>query len=232
MATQPHSDRSHGVHHVAPLNRLRRAVTSDPHPFLPNATAESIVDAAIGIVGTGAVEQLTVEQVVLAAETSASSVYHYFGTRKGLLGAVEKERYRRLALAEDRTRLERGDGSATSEEFLQFIADELVRIATDADAIAVRRQRLRVAAAALDDEDVYERMALIQTEMFRVIGAMVADGQRRGLVNRTIAPVAYCAWFHGMCLGRTATERSYANTEAWLAVAVPAALAPLRLPTP
>jgi hypothetical protein len=87
-----------------------------------------------------------------------------------------------------------------------------------------------VAAAALNDEDVYERMAVIQTEMFRVIGQMVADGQQRGLVNPDVDPVAYCAWFHGMCLGRTVTERTYANTDAWLAVAVPAALAPLRLP--
>ena len=62
------------------------------------------------------------------------------------------------------------------------------------------------------------------------IGQMVADGQQRGLVNPGIDPVAYCAWFHGMCLGRSATERTYEDTDEWLAVAVPAALAPLRVP--
>lgn len=202
----------------------------DPHPFLPNATAESIVDVALSMVADGPVSDLSVEQVALAAKVSTSSVYHAFGNRQGLLAAVEKERYRRLALSEDRARLARGADSQTSDEFLQFIADELVRIATDAEAAEVRRQRLRVAAASLDDEDVYERMALIQAEMFRVIGQMVADGQQRGLVNPGIDPVAYCAWFHGMCLGRTATERTYADTAAWLTVAVPAALAPLRVP--
>lgn len=205
-------------------------MVAERHPFLPNVTAAAIVDAALSIVGPGPVADLTVEQVQLAAGASTSSVYHYFGNRQGLLAAVEKERYRRLALAEDRGRLDAGADSESSEEFLQFIADELVRIATDPDAVEVREQRLRVAALALDDDDVFERMSIIQAEMFRVIGALVADGQRRGLVNPAIDPVAYCAWFHGMTLGRTVTERTFTEVDAWLAVAIPAALAPLRLP--
>jgi AcrR family transcriptional regulator len=205
-------------------------VSAAPHPFLQNVTAESIVDAALSIAGAGPVADLTMEQVQLESGASTSSMYHYFGNRQGLLAAVEKERYRRLALAEDRGRLEVGADSQSAEEFLQFIADELVRIATDPDAVEVREQRLRVASAALDDDDVFERMSIIQAEMFRVIGELVADGQRRGLVNPAIDPVAYCAWFHGMTLGRTVTERTFTNVDAWLAVAIPAALAPLRLP--
>lgn len=205
-------------------------MVAEPHPFLQNVTAASIVDAALSIVGPGSVADLTMEQVQLKAGASTSSIYHYFGNRQGLLAAVEKERYRRLALAEDRGRLDVGADSQSAEEFLQFIADELVRIATDPHAAEVREQRLRVAAAALDDDDVFERMSIIQAEMFRVIGALVADGQRRGLVNPAIDPVAYCAWFHGMTLGRTVTERTFTNVDAWLAVAIPAALAPLRLP--
>ena len=208
-----------------------RAMASDPHPFLQNVTAESIVDAALAIVGPGPVADLTVEQVQLKAGASSSSIYHYFGNRQGLLAAVEKERYRRLALAEDRGHLADGASSQTSAEFLQFIADQLVRIVTDPAAIEVRPQRLRAAAAALDDDDVFNRMSLIQARMFKAIGDMVADGQRRGLVNPDIDPIAYCAWFHGMTLGRTVTERTYTNVDAWLAVALPAALAPLRLPT-
>jgi AcrR family transcriptional regulator len=208
-----------------------KVVSAAPHPFLQNVTAESIVDAALSIVGAGPVADLTVEQVQHKAGASTSSIYHYFGNRQGLLAAVEKERYRRLALGEDRRRLEVGADSQSADEFLQFIADELVRIATDPDAVEVREQRLRVAAASLDDDDVFERMSIIQAEMFRVIGALIGDGQRRGLVNPDIDPIAYCAWFHGMTLGRTVTERTYTNVDAWLAVALPAALAPLRLPT-
>jgi AcrR family transcriptional regulator len=168
--------------------------------------------------------------VVLEAGVSSSSVYHYFGSRQGLLAAMEKERYRRLAMSEDRGHLDEGASSQTPDEFLGFIEDQLVRIVTEPDAIEVRGQRLRTAAAALDDDDVYERMAAIQSEMFRVIGDLLVSGQQRGLVNPDIDPIAYCAWFHGMCLGRTVTERTFTDVDSWLAVAVPAALAPLRLP--
>jgi len=71
-------------------------------------------------------------------------------------------------------------------------------------------------------------MASVQLEMFRVIGEMVADGQGRGLVNPHIDTVAYCAWFHGMAIGHLVTASSSVDTERWLSVALPAALAPLR----
>ena len=64
------------------------SLAPDPHPFLPSATAESIVDAALRIVGAGPITDLTIEQVTLAAGASASSVYHYFGSRQGLITAV------------------------------------------------------------------------------------------------------------------------------------------------
>jgi AcrR family transcriptional regulator len=203
--------------------------THTPHPFLPSGSGEAIIDAALALVGNGPVQALTVEQAALEAGISTSSVYHHFANRQGLIAAVEKERYRRLALAEDRGHLDEGARSTTPEEFLQFISEQLIRIVSEPDAIRVRRQRFRVAAAALDDDDVYARMAFIQAEMFSVIGELIADGQRRDLVNPQIDPIAYCAWFHGMTLGRTATERSFPDIEAWLAVALPAALAPLRM---
>ncbi len=206
------------------------SAVSTPHPFLPNVTAESIISAALYLAGDGPLSAVTIEDAVLESGASTSSVYHYFGNRQGLVAAAEQERYRRLAMTEDRRRLEGGTSAQTADEFLAFIADQLVRIVTDADALDVRRQRLRVAAAALDDPVVFDRMAAIQTTMFRVIGDVVAAGQHRGLVNPDIDPIAYCAWFHGMALGRTFTERTYGDVDAWLAVAIPAALAPLRLP--
>jgi len=204
----------------------------DPHPFLPHVTAEHIVGAALEIIGNGPVSNLTVEDVLLKSETSASSIYHHFGNRKGLMAAVEQERYRRLAMAEERAHLDVGDAAQTSDEFLKFISDQLIRIVTEPTAAEARRQRLRVAVAALDDDDVFNRMSAIQTEMFKVIGKILTDGQRRGLVNPEINPIAYCAWFHGMTLGSTVTERSFPDVDAWLEIAIPAALAPLRLPQP
>jgi hypothetical protein len=57
---------------------------------------------------------------------------------------------------------------------------------------------------------------------------MFDDAQARGLINPGLDTRAYARWFHGMTLGRTVTEAGFIDSEAWLAVAIPAALAPLR----
>jgi len=69
-----------------------------------------------------------------------------------------------------------------------------------------------------------------QEMMFDVIAAMFDVAQARGLIDLGLDTRAYAAWFHGMTLGRTVTEAGSVGTDAWLAVAIPAALAPLRPP--
>lgn len=66
--------------------------------------------------------------------------------------------------------------------------------------------------------------------MFGVVAAMYDDAKARGLINPDLDTLAYVMWFHGMVLGRTAMEDASVGIDAWLSVAVPAALAPLRLP--
>jgi hypothetical protein len=66
--------------------------------------------------------------------------------------------------------------------------------------------------------------------MFDAIALMFDDAQARGLIDPRLDTRAYAAWFHGMTLGRTVTEAGSVDSEAWLAVAIPAALAPLRPP--
>ena len=63
------------------------------------------------------------------------------------------------------------------------------------------------------------------------IAAMFEDARSRGLIDPALDTRAYSAWFHGMTLGRTITEGGSVGNAAWLAVAIPAALAPLYPPS-
>jgi len=86
-------------------------------------------------------------------------------------------------------------------------------------------------AAASADGDIAERTSLIQTNFFETISQVFEVGKQRGLINPELDSFAYCAWFHGMTLGRSTTELSLSDAQLWLDVAIPAALAPLRLPS-
>lgn len=191
------------------------------------STKALILDTAIDLLERRGAERFTVEEVLIESDTSASSLYHHFGSRQGLLVAVEEERYRRGLRAEDRGNLEGGFAATTTEEFFEFVAGQLRRIATDPGIVTVRRERLQVAARALDSPDLASRTASAQARLIDEVAACFAAAKARGLINAHLDSRAYSAWFHGLTLGRAFTEDSL-DAEAWLAIAIPAALAPLR----
>jgi len=170
----------------------------------------------------------TVDELLVESGTSSSSLYHHFGSREGLLIAAQEERYRRLARGEDLRNLDGGLAATTTEEFLAYVARQIERIVTDPANRAVRRSRLEAAARSMASPELATRTAAVQEMMFDVIAAMFDVAQARGLIDLGLDTRAYAAWFHGMTLGRTVTEAGSVGTDAWLAVAIPAALAPLR----
>lgn len=62
------------------------------------------------------------------------------------------------------------------------------------------------------------------------IAEMMDSAKRKGLINPHLDTIAYCSWFQGALLGQLLIEPVLPDVERWLSVAVPAALAPLRLP--
>jgi AcrR family transcriptional regulator len=169
----------------------------------------------------------TIDDVLVRSDASASSLYHHFGNREGLMVAAQRERYRETMVREDPGHLAAGLATATTEEFFAYIATQLRRIATDPATREVRRDRLAMAARALHSPELTEASRGYQERFLAAMAEVFADAQQRGLINRDLDVLAYCAWFHGMTLGRTVTEGGSVDAEAWLRVAIPAALAPL-----
>lgn len=195
-----------------------------------NPSRSALLDTAVRLLEQRGPDGFTVDDVLIESGTSSSSLYHHFGNRQGLLNAAQEESYRRLARQEDRRNLHGGLTATTTEEFLRYVADQIERIVTDPANRSVRQTRLDVAARALTSPALAAQMSEVQERMFDVIAAMFEDAQERGLIDPALDTRAYAAWFHGMTLSRTVTESGSVDTRAWLSVAIPAALAPLRPP--
>jgi AcrR family transcriptional regulator len=195
-----------------------------------NPTKTAILEAAVALLDKRGPEGFTIDEVLIESKASASSLYHYFGNREGLLRAAQRERYRNAYRSEDRGNLRGGETAATADEFCDYIAAQLRRIATDPAVRQTRQTRLQAAAKALTAPDLADEYVRTQEEMLDVIVAMLDDAQARGLINPDLNTRAYQVWFHGMTLGRTFTEGGSVDAEAWLEVAIAAAVAPLRLP--
>jgi len=195
-----------------------------------NPTRHAILEVAIKLLDKRGADGFTIDDVLVESSASASSLYHHFRSREGLLVAAQAERYRRMAKGEDVRNLDGGHVAQTTDEFFGYIAGQLRRIVTDPANREVRRSRLQVAAQALDAPELAEKTRRSQQSMLDVITAMFDEAQARGLINPDLDTRAYSAWFHGMTLGRTFTEGGPVDAESWLRIAIPAALAPLRLP--
>jgi AcrR family transcriptional regulator len=192
---------------------------------------DAILEAAIRLLDERGPGGFTVDDVLIEADASSSSLYHHFGSREGLLIAAERERYRNAYRGENPQNLAGGVAAENNEEFCEYIAAQLHRIVLDPANAEVRRVRLQAAAKAVNAPDVAAEYRRTQKELFDAIVEMFDEAQARGLIPADLDTRAYVAWFHGMTLGRTFTEDGPVDALAWLKVAVPAAIAPLRMPS-
>ena len=195
----------------------------------PASVAQSILDAAVDHLERAGVAGFRTEQVIRDAHASHGSLRYHFTNREGLIRAAEYERYLRLGMGERPELLEMMDQVATNDEFCLYIAAQLTRIATDPETIKMRHSRVAVHANALDRPQLLTSINWLQDGYFTTQTEVLERAQARGIINPDLDVYDYAAFFHGLALGRTFTEGTV-DPDRWLAVAILAATAPLRLP--
>ena len=191
---------------------------------------QALLDAAVTCLEQSGWDGAQVPDILEIAHASKSSLYHYFGSREGLLAAAAAERYRLSLVAEDQQILGAAAACATPAEFLDFMASQLARIITDPAVREMRRARVVVAADAMHRSELRADVARAQDLYLDALEGLLADAQERGLISPALDVRAYAAWNHAMCMGSSLLEGSFDDPERWLSVAIPASLAPLRLP--
>jgi AcrR family transcriptional regulator len=187
-----------------------------------------LLDAAIRSLELNGWDASQINEILVDAHASRSSLYHFYGSREGLLAAATAERYRRLLLQEDTALVTEASDCETTEELLAFVTQQIVRTVTDPDSIKARRSRVAIGADALIHEELREEVAQKQQLFLDAITEIILAGQQKGIIRPELNAMAYAVWMHGMLLGRTLTEAVFQDTASWLEIAIEAVLAPLR----
>ena len=117
-------------------------------------TRGAILEVAMALLDERGPDGFTIDDVLVRSDASASSLYHHFGNREGLVLAAEGERYRQTMKREDLGNLDGGYTAETTEEFFAFIAAQLRRIAFDPDNRQTRRDRFAVVGRALTSPEL------------------------------------------------------------------------------
>jgi len=192
--------------------------------------AQAILESAIRQIESVGASKLQVEQVLADTGASADLLQQLFGSRRDLVQAAEYERHHRRVEEESLARLEPAEAATTSEEFFAYIVTQLTRIATDPTSRSARLARVQSATNVLERPDLLDQFGARQRALLDVLAQVFERAKARGIINPDLDSYGYAAWFHGANLGMTLTEGSLDDSQRWLAIAIPAALAPLRIP--
>ena len=168
-------------------------------------TKRAILDAAIADMEATGEGSIRITKILEEAGVANGSLYHYFGSREGLVQEAIAERFLGAVsqgLAVFATRVSE---VSTTEDLFDLFRSELERIGTP----EVQQQRVRrftALAAALPRRELLDRVVRDQAVYFDGAGLALANLQQQGIINSSIDTRGFAAWFLGLSLSRLLSD--------------------------
>ena len=208
---------------------LGEASTEPAAPSL-HPTAQALLDRTKELLATEGEEALRLPMILDGLATSVTSLYHFFGSREGLIMAAHADRFvdrtnesvQAFATAASRT--------STSEEFLAFLTIIINISAYEPHFVQFRKTRTQVLGAAMSRPLLLESISKRQRETFLRFAGVTDGAKRRGQVRPDLETAPTTLWFQGIQLGRVLTEidPSLADNEGWASITIEGLAAALR----
>jgi len=178
-------------------------------------TRTRILNLAIAAIDAGGEAAIRVNHLVAAAGVRPPVLYHYFGSRDGLVIAAQVERYSRRTMT-DATVIREELAACTSRDELKTA---LVRIWTRIIAERVDSRWVRTSALGSAFARPELEAAILQAQDRIVAGLCEAlePGLARGWLRPGIDLVSAVAWQHSVLMGRVNVERgqTMVDTAEW-----------------
>ena len=194
-------------------------------------TQQRLLNAAVRVLDVGGEQAIRVQEIADAAGVTKPSVYHFFGSREGLIERAQVERYQRGfgeiidAMAQALQRC------TTREEFFSVVTDYINLAYSDARKI-VRRQRVAVLGSAQSRSALAETLADAQDLTDHALASALRIGQTKGWIRPELDLVVFSDWFLAQTNGRILVDiaRDESLEKEWSRISTRAALALLGCP--
>lgn len=180
-------------------------------------TRERILQLAIDALDAGGEASIRVKQIADDAGVSVTSLYHFYGSREGLVEAALVRRFDdgyRLGRAAMRHTAE----TATSRQELAESLERLIREAFSQTYTPARRRRINVAGSAMARPTLLAKINDAQREWFDELHESLLLAQQRGFTDPTVDMRAAATWHLITANGLASVEgdSTGADVEAWL----------------
>ena len=168
-----------------------------------STTKQRLLEVAIEAVDRGGESSVRVIEVAKAAGVSTSSLYHYFGSRDGLIIATQLARYQMYDEANEAWRFLETCGS--KEEWREFMVG-LFRSLTSEESRRRRRRRIEILGSSVSRPELREAITLAYVAVVDQLEEVFAEVERRGYSEGRLSPLEMAEWLNGLMLGRYQTE--------------------------
>lgn len=168
---------------------------------------ERMLEAAIEVIEEHGEAGVRVDEIASMAKVAKPSLYHFFGSRDGLIAAAQAERYRKsLNIGLDEV-LQRVSACSSADEFAQLARAWISTFSAD-DARHRRAVRLEVLGSSVSRPElqvVVEKADRLANEQLAELGR-IAQSRGWALQSPELDPYDVAAWLHGLWNGRYLAE--------------------------
>ena len=198
-----------------------------------NNTRERLLKAAAATIDKGGEGAVRIRDLTKSCDITAPSIYHFFGSREGLIDAAQAFRFSR-----GQRQLSDAFASAihTCKSKTQFVelAHRFLETMFAPDRRVIRNSRLNVLGNAVNRPALSKELALVQDESNKVVGESLGYAQTKGWVRDDFNTEMFAAWLNGMVNSRRLIEMNGVHplSDEWDVIAKRSICMTLGIPEP
>jgi len=170
-----------------------------------NTTRERLLKATAAAIDKGGEGAVRIRDLTKSCNITAPSIYHFFGSREGLIDAAQAFRF-------SRGQLQLGNAFASAihqcKNKTQFVelAHQFLTTMFSYERRAIRNVRLNVLGNAVNRPDLSKQLSHVQEEFNKVVGESLRYAQSKGWVRDDFNGDMFAAWLNGMVNSRRLIE--------------------------
>ncbi len=170
-----------------------------------NTTRERLLKATAAAIDKGGEGAVRIRDLTKSCNITAPSIYHFFGSREGLIDAAQAFRF-------SRGQLQLGNAFASAihqcKNKTQFVelAHQFLTTMFSYERRAIRNVRLNVLGNAVNRPDLSKQLSHAQEESNKVVGESLRYAQSKDWVRDDFNGDMFGAWLNGMVNSRRLIE--------------------------
>lgn len=191
-----------------------------------NDTKERLLRAAIAVLASEGERAIRVRDIAAQAGVTEPSLYHFFGSREGLIIAAQVTRFREEQLEGLQRFADAVHASATLEDFITSVRAVLAW-AYRPERRHARSTRIDVLGSAQSRPELATELAAAQREVNERLADTLRFAQARGWVRQDVDCTVLAVWIMGQISGRVFIEidPELADSTEWDQISIAAVLA-------